>query len=62
MIRRLPEAPITDMLPTNVNISAETGMKIFHAKGIKFVASQISAQTRSNITTFNARIEGLAGE
>ncbi len=62
VIRGLPEAPIADVLLTNVTISAETGMTIYHAKGIKFVASKINAHRGGNITAFDARIEGLAGK
>jgi len=59
VIRGLPEAPITDMLLTNVNISAKTGLEIYHATGIKFVASKIDAETGANLTTFDAQVEGL---
>ncbi len=58
-IRGLPEAPITDLLLTNVSLSAETGMVIYHAKGIKFVASKITAQNGPNLTSFDAQIDGL---
>jgi polygalacturonase len=58
-IRGLPEAPITDVLLSNVNISAETGMKIYFATGIKFVDSKITAQSGANVTTFSASVEGL---
>ena len=59
IIRGLPEAPITNVLLTNVNISAETGMNIYFAKDIKFAASQITVQKGKNLTTFNAQVEGL---
>jgi len=62
VIRGLPEAPITDVLLTNVTISAETGMTIYHATGIKFAASTISVHSGGNIAAFDARIEGLAGK
>jgi polygalacturonase len=58
-IRGLPEAPITDLLMTNVNISAVTGMKIYHATRIRFRTSKISAQKGKEVTTFNAQIEGI---
>jgi polygalacturonase len=53
-IRGLPEAPVTDLLLTNVNISAVTGMKIYHVRGLKFAASKITAQKGRNIITFDA--------
>ena len=59
-IRGLPEAPITGMLLTNVNISAETGMRIYYAKAIKFVDSKITSQNGTNLTTFAAEVDGLA--
>ena len=62
VIRGLPEAPITNVLLTNVIISAETGMTIYHATGIRFAESKISAHSGGNITAFDAQIEGLAGK
>jgi len=58
-IRGLPEAPISDLLLTNVSLSAGTGMIIYHAKGVKFVASKITAQHGPNLTSFDAQIDGL---
>ncbi len=58
-IRGLPEAPVTDVLLSNVHLSAATGMKIYHATGIKFVNSDIKAATGPNVDQFNAQITGL---
>jgi hypothetical protein len=58
-IRGLPEAPITDVMLTNVNISAKTGMKIYYAKGIRFVGSKIAAESGRPLMTFDAEIVGL---
>ena len=44
-IRGLPEMPVTGVTFTNVNISAATGMKIYHAKDIRFVNSKISVES-----------------
>ena len=57
-IRGLPEAPITDLLLTNVNISAGTGLIIQHARDVKFVASKITAQNGQNLAAFDAQIDG----
>jgi hypothetical protein len=58
-IRGLPEAPITGVTLSNVNISAKTGMKIYHAKGIKFVGSKITVESGKPLTAFDAEITGL---
>ena len=58
-IRGLPEAPITGVTLSNVNISAKTGMKIYHAKGIKFVGSKITVESGKPLTAFNAEVMGL---
>ena len=44
IIRGLPEAPIDGLTFSNVTISAKTGMKIYHAKGVRFVESKITAE------------------
>jgi polygalacturonase len=58
-IRGLPEAPITGVTLSNVNVSAKTGMKIYHAKGIKFVGSKITVESGKPLTAFDAEITGL---
>ena len=58
-IRGLPEATITGVTLSNVNISAKTGMKIYHAKGIKFVGSKITVESGKPLTAFDAEITGL---
>jgi polygalacturonase len=59
MIRGLPEAPIANVTLSNVNISAKTGMKIYYAKGIRFVGSKIAAEIGRSLTTFDAEVVGL---
>ena len=59
IIRGLSEAPITNVTPTNVTISAKGGMKIYHAKDIRFVASKIDVESGKPLTTFNAEVAGL---
>jgi polygalacturonase len=58
-IRGLPEAPITGVTLSNVNLSAKTGMKIYHARGIKFVGSKINVESGKPLTAFDAEVTGL---
>jgi polygalacturonase len=59
IIRGLPEAPITDLLLSNVTIYAESGMTIYYAKGINFTDCKITAQNGPTANTYDANIEGL---
>lgn len=59
IIRGLPEAPITDLLLTNVHISAESGLVLYHARDVKFLNSNIRVQKGESVSTFNAEVEGL---
>ena len=59
VIRGLPEALITDVLLTNVHISAQTGLVLYHVKDVRFVNSSIRAEKGENVITFNAQVEGL---
>jgi polygalacturonase len=58
-IRGLPEAPITDVTLSNVDISAKTGMKIYFASKIRFVGSKIAVENGRPLTTFDAEVTGL---
>jgi polygalacturonase len=58
-IRGLPEAPITKVTLSNVNISAKTGMKIYYARKIRFVGSKIAAESGRPLMTFDAEVTGL---
>jgi polygalacturonase len=58
-IRGLPEAPITNVTLSNVNISAKTGMKIYYARKIRFVGSKIAAEIGRPLMTFDAEVAGL---
>jgi polygalacturonase len=58
-IRGLPEAPITNVTLTNVNISAKTGMKIYFARKIQFEGSKIDAEGGRPLMTFDAEVTGL---
>jgi polygalacturonase len=59
IIRGLPEAPIDGLTFSNVNILAKTGMKIYHAKGVRFVGSKLTVESGKALTTFNAEVTGL---
>jgi len=58
-IRGLPEAPISDVTLTNVKISAKTGMKIYFAKGIRFIDSKIDVGQGKPLELFDAEVTGL---
>ena len=55
----LPEAPITDVTLSNVTISAQKGMVINYAKGIRFIDSKINVQEGKPLMTFSAEVTGL---
>jgi polygalacturonase len=59
IIRGLPEAPITDVLLTNIHISAQSGLLLYYATDVKFVDSSIHADEGKDVTTFSARMQGL---
>jgi hypothetical protein len=44
---------------SNVTISAKAGMKIYHAKGIRFIDSKIEVETGKRLTLFDAEVSGL---
>ncbi len=55
----LAEAPVEDVVLTDVHISAAKGLRIVNARGIHFVNSSISAQSGPAITAGNAEVTGL---
>ena len=55
-----PPLPVIPKAMFNhVNISARTGMKIYHARGIKFVGSKLTVEGGKTLTTSNAEVTGL---
>ncbi len=58
-IRGLPEAPISNVTLSNVTISAKSPMKVYFARGIKFVDSKITVENGKPLTLFNAEVTGL---
>ena len=51
--------PISDMTFSNVTISARTGMKIYHAKGIHFINSKVTAESGKALMIYDAEATGL---
>ncbi len=58
-IRGLPEMPLTAMTFSNVNISAKTGLKIYHARDVRFLNSKIVVKSGKALTTYDAEVTGL---
>jgi polygalacturonase len=59
IIRGLPEAPIDGLTFSNVTLSAKTGMKIYHAREVRFVESKITVESGKPLLTFDAEVTGL---
>ena len=55
----LPEAPVDGLIFENVNIQADTGMKIYYAKNVSFSHSSITPQSGERLTTYDAEVSGL---
>ena len=58
-IRGLPEMPIRNVTLSNVSISATNGMKIYHAKGVRFLNSKVDVAKGNRLALFNAEVQGL---
>jgi len=58
-IRGLPEMPIDGVTLTNVKLSAETGLKIYHARAVRFENSQIKVKEGEPLITCDAQVTGL---
>jgi polygalacturonase len=56
----LPEMPVSDVVLTNVSISAEKGMQIVNARNIKFVNSGIAVTSGPPLIMGRADVTGLA--
>jgi polygalacturonase len=56
----LAEAPISNITLTNVTIAAKSKMKIYFAKGIRFVDSKIETGKKgSQLETYEAEVTGI---
>lgn len=56
----LPEMPVSDVVLTNVSISADKGMQIVNARNIKFVDSRIEVTSGPPLIMSRAEVTGLA--
>ena len=43
----------------DASISAATGLKAYHAKGIQFIDSKVNVESGQKLTLFNAEVSGL---
>ena len=59
IILGLPEMPVSDVELTNVRITADKGITITHARGIRFVNSQITVRTGTALLAQDADVTGL---
>lgn len=57
----LPEMPISDIVLDHVRISTRRGMRVFYARGIRFLDSEVKAETGASLTVYNAEVTGLKG-
>jgi polygalacturonase len=60
-ITGLPEMPVSDIVLKNVDISAETGMRIQDAKDVQLENVKIKAATGKALTIANALVKGAEG-
>jgi polygalacturonase len=59
IIRGLPEAPINGITFSNVNLYAETGMTLYHARNVRFIQSTIMPARGEALITYDAGVTGL---
>ncbi|HTR42581.1 MAG TPA: glycosyl hydrolase family 28 protein [Pseudomonadales bacterium] len=59
VIYGLPEAPIDGLTFIKVHLTAETGMKIYRAKNVRFSGSTITVQNGPKLITYDADVSGL---
>jgi polygalacturonase len=59
IIRGLPEAPIDGLTFSNVNLSAHSGMTIYHARKVSFCNSTITRVRGEALVTYDAEVSGL---
>jgi polygalacturonase len=55
----VPEMPVDGITLSNVNLSAETGLKIYYARNIRFENSKIAVQKGKRLITYDAQVTGL---
>jgi polygalacturonase len=54
----LPEMPVSNLVLSNVRISAKKGLRIVHAKGVKFEGCEVTASQGPALITHDAEIAG----
>ena len=47
------------MMLKNVTVSADTGVTIYNAKGIRFIDSRVNVAKGPRLITYRAQVEGL---
>jgi len=62
LIVGLPESPVSNAELVNVHLTAETGLTIRNARGIRFINSRISVKNGPRFSAENAEIEGLENQ
>jgi polygalacturonase len=55
----LPEMPIENIVLDHVNLSAQMGLQVVHARGIRFIDSHVTAADGPVLSSFDADISGL---
>jgi polygalacturonase len=55
----LPEEPVRSVTLRNIEITAERGAAVYHAKGIRFENVKIKAEKGAPLTTVDAEVEGM---
>jgi polygalacturonase len=60
LIVGLPESLVSNVVLENVHLSAETGLTIANAKGVKLKNVEVSVKTGPPFITDHAQVEGLA--
>jgi polygalacturonase len=58
----VPEQPITGVSLRNLNVAADRGAAIYHAKAIRFENVEMRVRKGPVLTTFGADVEGLPAE
>jgi polygalacturonase len=55
----LAEMPVEDVVFTNVSLSAKTGLKVIHAKGVRFENSKVEASSGPAVMSESAEVTGI---
>ena len=56
----LPESPVTGVTLAEVRIAADQGLRIVHAKAVRFATSRIVSKKGQPLITHDADVAGLA--